>query len=178
MRKSIVLERWINMPARGWRAADVHLHYFDPPTVRFEMAAEDVAIVNVLVMNDRGAITARQYFTGALDPISDDRHLVYYNEEFRNGALGHLVLLKLKQVVEPISTGRLGTALPQFFRGAHYNLLEDPSRIGSPSLRTGFWWRPCGKRTGRADWSTGPTCGVSSSSRSTPRWASLTPSTS
>ena len=133
VRKSIVLERWINMPARGWRAADVHLHYFDPPTVRFEMAAEDVAIVNVLVMNDRGAITARQYFTGALDPISDDRHLVYYNEEFRNGALGHLVLMKLKQVVEPISTGRLGTAQPQFFRVAHYNLLDqNPSRIGSP----------------------------------------------
>src|SRR5262249_28276008 len=50
-----------------------------------------------------------------------------------NGALGHLVLLKLKQVVEPISTGRLGTPQPQFFRVAHYNLLdESPSRIGTP----------------------------------------------
>ena len=134
VRKSFTIERWIDMSARGWRSADVHLHYFDPPTVRWEMEAEDLAVTNILVMNQRGAITAREYFTGALDPISDDRHLVYYNEEFRNGSLGHLILLNLKRVVEPISTGRLGTAHPQLFRGAHFDLLEDASgRQGSPA---------------------------------------------
>ena len=175
VRKTITIERWIDMSARGWQSADVHLHYFDPPTVRWEMEAEDLAVTNVLVMNQRGAITAREYFTGALDPISDKRHLVYYNEEFRNGMLGHLILLNLKRVVEPISTGRLGTAFPQLFRGAHFDLLEDPSgRQGSVASRTGCWSRRCATRTGRGGWSAGRTCAMSSSSRSTLRWASST----
>ena len=176
VRKTITIERWIDMSARGWQSADVHLHYFDPPTVRWEMEAEDLAVTNVLVMNQRGAITAREYFTGALDPISDKRHLVYYNEEFRNGRLGHLILLNLKRVVEPISTGRLGTAFPQLFRGAHFDLLEDPSG------RDGLCRFP-GPAAGRGDarhapagggWSAGRTCAMSSSSRSTLRWASST----
>jgi hypothetical protein len=125
-RKTLTLERWIDMRRRGWHPADVHMHFLDPPTVRFEMTAEDVAVSNVLVMNQRGAITARQYFTGALDPISDARRLIYYNEEFRNEQLGHLVLLNLKRVVEPISTGRIGSAAPQFYRTAHFNLLDEP----------------------------------------------------
>ena len=132
--RTFALERWSDMARRGWHSADVHLHYFDPPSVRFEMAAEDVAVCNILVMNHRGAITARQYFTGALDAISDAGHLVYYNEEFRNGPLGHLGLLNLKRLVEPISTGSLGSPHPQFFRGAHFEALETGnSRIGDPA---------------------------------------------
>jgi hypothetical protein len=122
--KTFTLARWIDMPKRGWHAADVHLHFFDPPSAKFEMAIEDVKVVNVLVMNQLGAITDRERFTGALDSISDPTHLVYYNEEFRNGRLGHLALLNLKRLVEPISTGRLGAPEPQFFRSAHFSLLD------------------------------------------------------
>ena len=69
-RRTFELPRWIDMPARGWHAADAHVHYFDPPSVRWEMEAEDLAVANVLVMNESGMVTAREHFTGALDPIS------------------------------------------------------------------------------------------------------------
>ncbi len=124
-KETVKLTRWADMPKRGWYAADVHLHYFDPPSVRFEMEAEDVVVADVLVMNHYGAITARKYFTGAPDPISDANHLIYYNEEFRHNQLGHLGLLNLKSLVEPISIGGLGSSQPQFFRGAHFDLSDE-----------------------------------------------------
>jgi hypothetical protein len=127
-KKTVTLTRWIDMPKRGWYAADVHLHYFDPPSVRYEMQAEDIAVANVLVMNHYGAITARKFFTGAPDPISESHHLVYYNEEFRHNDLGHLGLLNLKRLVDPISTGYLGSSQPQLFRGAHFDLFGEDGR--------------------------------------------------
>jgi hypothetical protein len=133
-KKTIQLTRWIDMSKRGWYAADVHLHYFDPPSVRFEMEAEGITVADVLVMNHYGAITARKYFTGAPDPISDARHLVYYNEEFRHNQLGHLGLLNLKSLVEPISTGYLGSSQPQLFRGAHFDLFDERGRRGADAV--------------------------------------------
>jgi hypothetical protein len=125
---TVELERWIDMAARGWRAADVHLHYFDPPSIRYEMEAEDLAVANVLVMNESGAVTAREYFSGRPDPVSDSRHLVYYNEEFRHNELGHLALFNLKALIEPISTGRLGSPSRQIFRGTYYIIADEPRK--------------------------------------------------
>ncbi|MEO7653483.1 MAG: hypothetical protein ABIZ80_23740, partial [Bryobacteraceae bacterium] len=128
LRKTVELTRWADVSKKGWRSADVHLHYFDPPSVKFEMEAEDILVANVLIMNEYGATVAREHFTGAPDPASDDRHLIYYNEEFRHEELGHLTLLNLKSLIEPVSIGHLGSAHAQIYRGTHFKTMDEPRK--------------------------------------------------
>ena len=111
IQKFLRLKRWINMEDKGWFSGDTHLHLLDPTSALFEMRAENLRVGNVLVMKHMGVTYSKEYFQGKLDPISDERHLIYYNEEYRNQPLGHIGLLNLKQLVEPISTG--GLAIPR-----------------------------------------------------------------
>ncbi|PYV10739.1 MAG: hypothetical protein DMG07_20535 [Acidobacteria bacterium] len=124
VQKELKLTRWADMRARGWYSGDLHIHYLDPATALFESKAEDIHVASVLVFNNIGSISAREHFTGALDRISDSEHLVYYDEEFRNNDLGHIGLLKLKRLVDPISTGYLGTTREWLFRADVFNNFE------------------------------------------------------
>ena len=110
--ESFLLSRWIDMEGKGWYSGDAHIHMLDPKTTLFEMRAEDLRVANVLALDNWGDITARDYFRGELDPVSDPRHLVYYGEEYRHGRLGHVGFLALKRLVEPISIGRTGLPAP------------------------------------------------------------------
>jgi hypothetical protein len=124
IQKELKLTRWADMRARGWYSGDVHIHYLDPTTALFESKAEDIHVASVLVMSHIGFISSREHFTGALDQISEPEHLIYYDEEFRNNSLGHIGLLKLKRLVDPISTGYLGTTRGWLFRGDVFNNFE------------------------------------------------------
>ncbi len=110
--ESFLLSRWIDMEEKGWYSGDAHIHMLDPETTLFEMRAEDLRVANVLALDNWGDITARDYFRGELDPVSDPRHLVYYGEEYRHGRLGHVGFLALRRLVEPISIGRIGLPAP------------------------------------------------------------------
>lgn len=110
--KKFVLSRWAFMEKNGWYPGDMHVHMLDPKTALFESRAECLSFVNVMVFKHLEGTYARDHFTGEIDPISDDRHFVYYNEEFRNEPMGHVGLINLKKLVEPISTGRLGFHWP------------------------------------------------------------------
>ena len=124
LQKELKLTRWADMRERGWYSGDVHIHYLDPATALFESKAEDLHVASVLVFNQTGFISAREHFTGALDRISEPEHLIYYDEEFRNDTLGHIGLLRLKQLVDPISTGYLGTTRGWFFRSDIFGNFE------------------------------------------------------
>ena len=128
LRRTFELKRWVHMEREGWHSGDTHIHMLDPPSALFEMQAEDLRVGNILVLHHLGKDYSREHFRGELDPISDSRHLVYYNEEYRNQTLGHVSFLNLKKLVEPISTG--GLAVPEATVN-RYSFLR-PSRRGFP----------------------------------------------
>lgn len=128
VRETFRLKRWANLEKEGWYSGDTHIHMLNPSSALFEMRAEDLRVGNVLIFNHLGKTYSQQYFKGEVDPISDSRHLVYYNEEYRNQQLGHVSLLNLKRLITPLSTGGLAHPTPNILR---YSFLE-PSGRGLP----------------------------------------------
>ena len=120
--KKFVLSRWAHMEKDGWYPGDMHVHMLDPATALFESRAEGLHFVNVMVFKHLEDTYAREHFTGGVDPVSDHDHYIYYNEEFRNEPMGHVGLINLKKLVEPVSTGRLGFHWPTIMRYQSLNM--------------------------------------------------------
>lgn len=96
---TIPLARWSSLAQNGWYSGDIHIHHIAPKTCRLEMEAEDVNVANILTSD----FTAdRERFEGAVNACSGAKHLVYVSQEFRNDQLGHLCLLNLKKLIEPV----------------------------------------------------------------------------
>lgn len=118
---SINLERWINQPAKGWYSGENHIHanygyghwYNQPKTVLAQCAGENLNICNLVVANsDTDAVFDREFFRGRPDHLSTQETILYWNQEFRSTFWGHLTLVNLKQLVEPIFTGFKDTTNP------------------------------------------------------------------
>jgi hypothetical protein len=62
--------------------------------------------------SDGDGVFDREHFRGRPDARSTPQTLLYWNEEFRSTIWGHLTLLNLRQVVEPVFTGFKGTTNP------------------------------------------------------------------
>lgn len=78
-----------------------------------QSSGEDLAVSNFMVANSDGdGIFDRRWFSGELDPLSADRTLLYWNQEFRSTIRGHMTLVNLSQLVEPIMTGFRDTTNP------------------------------------------------------------------
>jgi hypothetical protein len=54
----------------------------------------------------------RPFFRGGPDPLSTAENILYWNQEFRSTLWGHMTLVNLGQLVEPIFTGFKGTTNP------------------------------------------------------------------
>lgn len=114
----IALERWIDMPKRGWYAGQTHIHTTDLGIpVRFSpfwpiiSQAEDLHVSAILTLKgewESHAIYANEYPMGKREAFSTKEHIITYGEEFRNNPYGHLAFLGLKSLIQPISTGALG----------------------------------------------------------------------
>jgi len=100
---TIKLEKWFEFPGKEWKSGDVHVHNISPQTALLEMKAEDINVCNVLTSD---FTTDQDNFRGSPEPFSDSLHLVYVNQEFREDRLGHVNLLNLKKLVEPVKTKR------------------------------------------------------------------------
>jgi len=96
---TIPLERWSDISSRGWWSGDVHIHHISPKTCRLEMDAEDLNVANILT-SDFTADYDR--FEGKVNAHSGANRLIYVSQEFRNHELGHMCLLNLKNLVEPV----------------------------------------------------------------------------
>jgi hypothetical protein len=99
----IRLEKWFEFPGKVWKSGDVHVHNINPGTALLEMKAEDLNVCNVLTSD---FTTDQDNFRGSPEPFSDSLHLVYINQEYREDRLGHVNLLNLKKLIEPVKTGR------------------------------------------------------------------------
>lgn len=117
----VSLERWVDMPGRGWYSGENHIHanygygawHNGPATMRDQCQGEDLHIANLVVANSDGdGVFDRAYFLGRPDPLSSARSILYWNEEFRSTIWGHMTLGNLSQLVEPIFTGFKETTNP------------------------------------------------------------------
>ena len=134
----LTLERFADLPARGWYSGDNHIHMnyggifqATPRSLLLEADGEDLHVVNDLVANQAGTrIHDLHYFEGKLSEHSKPNRLLYFNEEYRPSFAGHMSILNLKEFIYPQFDGFFGTAV-----SAHYptnsKVLEEVHRQGA-----------------------------------------------
>jgi hypothetical protein len=102
--REVRLDRWIDMPARGWYSADDHIHLRRSPAddaaiVRW-IAAEDVHVGNVLQMGDFWETYFSQYAFGPKGRYQENgRWLSPGQEDPRTPEIGHTISLGADQFV-------------------------------------------------------------------------------
>lgn len=115
---TITMERWTNWNQRGWYSGENHFHanynggyYQKPPQSLAWLRAEDFNAANMIVANARGAfIHDKEFFTGAVSPLSTSRYVLFWGEEYRNSdPLGHMGFMNLKELVPPFFTSVVGS---------------------------------------------------------------------
>lgn len=96
------LERWIDMPSRGWYSGDGHVHYerMSPEANERLMLwskAEDVHVANVMRMGDALQTYFEQYQFGTKGRYVDgDYAIVPGQEEPRTTSMGHTLHMNLQ----------------------------------------------------------------------------------
>jgi len=98
------LERWIDMPARGWFSADDHIHIRrsprQDPLILGWVAAEDIHVGALLQMGDFWATYFAQYAWGRDGVYQlEDYLLTSGQEEPRTHELGHTISLGADEFV-------------------------------------------------------------------------------
>lgn len=120
-RQVVPLERWTDQPAAGWHSGENHIHanygyghwYNTPETMLDQCEGEDLHVCNFMVANsDSDGVFDREFFRGTPDPLSAPRTILSWNQEFRSTLWGHMTLVNLTRVVEPVFTGFKDTTNP------------------------------------------------------------------
>jgi Tol biopolymer transport system component len=98
----VLLQRLANLPARGWWSGDVHVHmnyggaYRNTPrNLSFQGRAEDLHVVENLIVNKEQRIPDIAYFRTDADPVSTATFLLMHGQEFHTSVWGHMGLLGL-----------------------------------------------------------------------------------
>jgi hypothetical protein len=112
---TLKLDRWTHMASQGFWSADVHIHanytsphhqVISPRDVRLQVTGEDLNYGNMMVANSGGAfIHDRHYFEAKPHRLSSAEHFIYWNEENRSSAYGHMCFMGLTKLVEPFYNG-------------------------------------------------------------------------
>lgn len=96
---TVELRRWSSVGRRGYYSGDVHIHHISPKTCRLEMDAEDLDVAHILTSD----FTNDQHeFQGRLNSNSGGGRFIYVSQEFRHDHLGHMCVLDLKKLVQPV----------------------------------------------------------------------------
>src|SRR6266700_3076007 len=100
--RRIVLDRVADLPAQGWWSGDLHVHmnyggaYRNTPEhLAFQGRAEDLHVVENLVVNKEQRIPDIAYFRTDPDPASSRHFLLLHSQEFHTSYWGHTALLGL-----------------------------------------------------------------------------------
>jgi len=149
------LDHWNDPAARSWYSGESHIHanygyghwYNTPETMRLQLEGEGLKVANFMVANSDGdGVFDREFFRGAPDPLSSSETVLYWNEEFRATLWGHMTLLNLKRLVEPLFTGFRDTTNPldtptnadiadaTHLQDGHVNFTHPASSSGDPFL--------------------------------------------
>jgi TolB protein len=99
----VALRRIADLPRAGWWSGDLHVHMnyggayrADPITLSLQARAEDVHVVENLIVNKEGRIPDLARFRGAPDPVSTASTIVAHDQEFHTSWWGHTALLGLR----------------------------------------------------------------------------------
>ncbi len=119
----IRLERLADLPARGWWSGDLHVHMnygghyvADPATLRAQAEAEDLHVVENLIVNKEQRIPDVARFAAALDPLSTAATLIKHDEEYHTSWWGHTGHLGLQShLILPNYAGYANTAAASLF---------------------------------------------------------------
>jgi hypothetical protein len=118
---TVELVRWVHLAKNGWYSGELHIHanygygswFNTPETMRQQCVGEDLNVCNFMVANsDADVVYDRPFFRGGPDPLSTEENILYWNQEFRSTVWGHMTLVNLEQLVEPVFTGFAGTTNP------------------------------------------------------------------
>ena len=127
-----------SLAAEGWHSGDVHIHAnyiggetMTPDDILLQTRAEGLNVANLMVANSVGTwVHDERFFQGRPHDLSDSRHILYWNEEMRNFRLyGHMALLNLKRLVQPLYTGWKGSLYPDDYP-ANYSQARAAQRQG------------------------------------------------
>jgi hypothetical protein len=121
--EQLPLRRLIDLPARGWWSGDLHVHMnyggayrADPARLRFQAEAEDLHVVENLIVNKEQRIPDVALFRGGPDPVSTPRTIVTHDEEFHTSYWGHTAHLGLtRHLILPNYAGYVNTAAASLF---------------------------------------------------------------
>ncbi len=127
----IRLERLANLDAKGWKSGDLHVHMNyggayrnDPKHLEFQAEAEDLNLIEALVVNKEQRFPDMASFSTRPDPVSNDQRLIVYGQEFHTSFWGHMALLGLKDhFLLPGFAGYANTAYASLF--PHNAAIED-----------------------------------------------------
>jgi TolB protein len=119
----IRLDRLTNLPAAGWYSGDLHVHmnyggaYRNTPVRLADQArAEDLHVVENLIVNKEGRIPDIDYFTGHPDRVSTPGTLVVHDQEYHTSYWGHVGLLGMRRnIVLPAYAAYANTAAASLF---------------------------------------------------------------
>jgi hypothetical protein len=116
----IELSRWSDLPERGWHPGNTHIHYDEKETdpdrrLKYDSRVEDLRMTAVSILKrwDLDYAT-NKYPPGVLNEFTDTHHHVQSGEETRHNhdpdepfkiGYGHVMLLDIRNQVEPISRG-------------------------------------------------------------------------
>ena len=116
----VTLERWTELGEQGWHPGNTHIHYDEKeqrPDERLQLdpRVEDLRMTAVSILRRWDLEYAtNKYPPGMLTEFSSAHHYVECGEENRHNAggthgigYGHIMLLNIRNVVEPVSRGLL-----------------------------------------------------------------------
>jgi Tol biopolymer transport system component len=96
----IPMHRIADLAAAGWYSGDVHVHMNyggayrnDPAHLKTQARAEDLRVIENLIVNKEQRVPDVGYFTGRLDPVSDSGFLLFHGQEFHTSYWGHFGVL-------------------------------------------------------------------------------------
>ena len=109
MQKTLLFNRWIDLPARGWWSGDVHVHHpsSDPAQREFLMQyalGEDVHVVNLLEMGDHTGTEFKQAGFGKKFRVQRGDFALVSGQEDPRSTFGHIIGLNLQAMVRDTTT--------------------------------------------------------------------------
>jgi len=115
----IELKRWIDLPEAGWYPGNTHIHYDEKETRPYDRLALDsqvetynVTVVSILKRWDL-EYASNRFPLGIMNEYSTAHHVVDVGEENRHNdtnnrfAYGHVMFLRIRNQVDPVSRGFL-----------------------------------------------------------------------
>lgn len=100
----VTLDRIARLAEEGWFSADLHVHMnyggtyrVSPEMLAFQADAEDLQLVENLIVNKEQRIPDVAYFDGSPDRLANGRVLLDHGQEFHTSVWGHLGLIGLRE---------------------------------------------------------------------------------